>query len=312
MSAATSPLISVVVPCLNEEASLPELYARVKDTLSRYGEQGTEIVFIDDGSSDGTWQFISECCASDPAVIGLRLTRNFGHQFALACGVENCRGQRVLIIDADLQDPPELLHDMMTKMDEGYDVVYGHRITRKQESVFKRASAWLFYRVLNRFSDVRIPVDVGDFRLMNRKVVDALMRLPERVRFTRGMVSWLGFRQAPVDYVRTARFKGETHYSLYSMIRFATEGLVSFSPHPLRLVIWLGLLLFLIGSLIFGYALYVWLVEDRVYPVTTLIGIFLVFQSIQWVLLGVISSYLGVILRETKQRPLYLLDQRLN
>jgi dolichol-phosphate mannosyltransferase len=312
MSQQAAPLISVVVPCYNEEGSIGTLYQRLRETLQRYDVQGTEIVLVDDGSNDNTWQSISALCNKDKDVIGLRLSRNFGHQVALTCGIENCRGQRVLIIDADLQDPPELLHDMMTKMDAGYDVVYGHRIERKGESFFKRASAWAFYRFLNKLSEVPIPKDVGDFRLMSRRTVDALKQMPERVRFTRGMVSWLGFRQVALDYIRSPRFAGKSHYSVHAMLKLATAGLTSFSTQPLRFALWLGIgLTFISGVILFGILLD-WLLTGRDDMFVAMIGFFLLFQGIQWIILGIIGSYIGIILRETKIRPLYLLDDHLN
>ncbi len=312
MSSTSSPYVSVVVPCFNEEGNIPVLYQRLKEVLAPYAAQGTEIILVDDGSKDSTWQILSDLGAKDKSVVALKLSRNFGHQHALSCALDHCKGQRILVIDADLQDPPELLPDMMARMDEGYEVVYGHRIARRGETMFKRLSAWMFYRVLNHFSEVPIPTDVGDFRLMSRKALNALLQMPERVRFTRGMVSWLGFKQSALDYHRAARYSGHTHYSLYSMICFATEGLTSFSPHPLRLAIWLGVLLAIVGSLMIGCALLVWLFLGVTYPITTVIGIFLVFQAVQWIMLGIISSYLGVILRESKHRPLYLVDESVN
>jgi polyisoprenyl-phosphate glycosyltransferase len=312
MNQLTNPLISVVVPCYNEEGNIGTLYQRLQETLSRYANQGTEIVLVDDGSIDNTWQTITALCSKDRNVVGLRLSRNFGHQMALTCGIENCSGQRVLIIDADLQDPPELLHDMMAKMDSGYDVVYGHRIERKGESIFKRTSAWAFYRFLNKLSEVPIPKDVGDFRLMSRRTVDALKQMPERVRFTRGMVSWLGFRQVALDYTRAPRYAGKSHYSIHAMLKLATAGLTSFSTQPLRFALWLGIGLSLIsGVLLFGVFLN-WLLTGHDVLFIGMISFFLLFQGIQWIILGIIGSYIGIILRETKIRPLYLLDEHLN
>lgn len=312
MNQLASPLISVVVPCYNEEGNIGALYQRLQEVLQRYTAQGTEILFVDDGSKDNTWQMISALCSKDRNVVGLRLSRNFGHQVALTCGIENCSGQRVLIIDADLQDPPELLHDMMAKMDAGYDVVYGHRVERKGEAFFKRASAWSFYRFLNKLSEVPIPKDVGDFRLMSRRVVDALKQMPERVRFTRGMVSWLGFRQIAVDYKRAPRFAGKSHYSLQAMLKLATAGLTSFSTQPLRFALWLGIGLTLFSVVLLFGTLLDWMMTGRDDMYIALVGFFLLFQGIQWIMLGIIGSYIGIILRETKIRPLYLLDEHLN
>jgi polyisoprenyl-phosphate glycosyltransferase len=312
MSADNTPIISIAIPCHNEEGNIPVLYQRLKETLARYDAQGTEIILVDDGSTDQTWQLISELCQKDMRVVGIRLSRNFGHQTALTCAISHSKGARLLIMDADLQDPPELLHDMMQQMDAGYEVVYGHRKARQGETLFKRLSAWGYYRVLNHFSEVPIPKDVGDFRLISRRALDALLQMPERVRFTRGMVSWLGFRQTAIDYTREARHSGKTNYSLYSMICFATEGLTSFYPYPLRHAIWLGSIMGMASSALVAYALLAWVATGESYLVSALIGAFLMFQSIQWVMLGLIGSYLGVIIRETKQRPLFLIDTAIN
>jgi glycosyltransferase involved in cell wall biosynthesis len=312
MSHPSSPLISVVVPCYNEEGNIDVLYQKLQETLQIYSAHGAEILFIDDGSSDNTWNEISTICSKDKHSVGLRLSRNFGHQVALTCGIEHATGQRVLIIDADLQDPPELLHDMMTKMDAGYDVVYGHRVQRQGESFFKRLSAWAFYRFLNKLSEVPIPKDVGDFRLMSRRVVDALKQMPERIRFTRGMVSWLGFKQVAIDYTRAPRYGGKSHYSLRSMLRLATAGLTSFSTQPLRFALWLGIGLTMLSSVTLACALLDWMLTGNHHNYIMLVSAFLFFQGIQWIMLGIIGSYIGIILRETKIRPLYLLDEHLN
>lgn len=309
---STAPFLSIVIPCYNEEGSITTLMARLEATLSNYKAQSAEIILVDDGSTDGSWATIEKLCAEDAGIIGIRLSRNFGHQMALAAGLDHARGQRVLIIDADLQDPPELLPEMMKKMDEGFDVVYGRRKTRAGESGFKKASAWLYYRLLGRLSEVPIPPDTGDFRLMSRRAVDALIALPERIRFTRGLVAWLGFRQVAIEYTREARQAGQTHYPLRAMLRFANEGLTSFSTRPLQLATWLGLIMTIVSIALLAYVLIAWLLFNTVRGWTSLAAIFLMSQGVQWLMLGIIGNYLAVIFREVKSRPLYLVDRTLN
>ena len=307
-----APAISVVVPCYNEEQNLPMLHERLCAVLQSYDAQGVEIVLVNDGSRDASWPMIESICQRDPRVVGINLSRNFGHQMALTCGLEHARGDRIMVIDADLQDPPELLPEMMAKMDEGYDVVYGKRCKRLGEKRFKLWSAFWFYRVLNKLSDVSIPADTGDFRLMSRKALTALNALPERVRFTRGLVSWLGFRQAAVQYVRDARFAGQTNYPLRAMLRLANDGITSFSTRPLQLGVWLGLLMMLMSAVLLVYVFVSWLLFDTVRGWTSLAAIFLFSQALQWLILGIIGDYLAVIFREIKQRPLYLVDTVIN
>ena len=228
----TSPYLSIVVPCYYEEESLPELYRRLSEVCAPYAAQGYEIVLVNDGSKDNTWPIICGFHAADPRVVGVSLSRNFGHSMALAAGLDVCRGDRVMIIDADLQDPPELLPEMLAVMDtEQADVVYGKRLRREGETWFKRISASIFYRLVNQISDVPMPKDTGDFRLVTRRVVEALKAMPESARYTRGMVAWIGFKQVALKYERKARFAGATHYTLDKMLRLALDG----HPDPLLL-----------------------------------------------------------------------------
>ena len=217
-----------------------------------------EIILVDDGSRDGTWALIERLSAGDQHVVGVRLLRNHGHQLAAMAGLALARGDRVLLIDADLQDPPELLASMMSLMDDGADVVYGKRSKREGESRFKLVTASLFYRLLSRLTDVPIPRDTGDFRLMTRKVVDILNAMPERHRFLRGMVSWIGGKQVPLVYERQARFAGASKYPLPKMVRFATDAVTSFSTKPLRLAVWLGVAVSTLAFLLLFYAVYAW------------------------------------------------------
>ena len=240
--------LSVVAPCHNEEESLAEFHRRTAAAAAVAVGESYEIVLVDDGSTDATWAGIEALSATDPRVVGVRLMRNHGHQLAATAGLATARGARIMLIDADLQDPPELIADMMALMDRGADVVYGQRRSREGESWFKTYTAATFYRLLSRLANVRIPQDTGDFRLMSRRVLDVMLTMPERERFIRGMVSWIGGRQVPLLYERKARFAGTTKYNLPKMIRFATDAITSFSIGPLRLASWLGIVFAGVGG----------------------------------------------------------------
>ncbi len=305
---ARTPYLSVVAPCFNEEACLPEFHRRVKAAATAVVADDFEIVLINDGSRDRTWDVISGLAATDPHVVGVNLSRNYGHQLALTAGLQCCRGERILIIDADLQDPPELLDDMMHKADDGADVVYGKRRQRDGETWFKRTSAGLFYRLLRRLVDVDIPADTGDFRLMTRRVLDELNAMPEHYRFIRGMVSWIGFRQVPLEYDRDARFAGETHYPLLKMMRFAIDAITGFSVTPLRTAAWLGGILGAGSLLMLAYTLGSWVFGEAVDGWTSLTTIVLVIGAAQLMTLGVIGEYLGRLYLEVKRRPLFIIE----
>ena len=236
--------LSIVVPCFNEEACLPELYRRLTASARTAAGDDYELVLINDGSSDRSWPVMQQIAESDSHVLGVNLSRNHGHQLALTAGLDLCRGKTILIIDADLQDPPELLPAMIETMREsGADVVYGVRRSRAGETAFKRATAHGFYRLLSRATEIDIPVDAGDFRLMSRRALEALLAMPEQSRFIRGMVAWIGFRQVPFAYDRDERFAGETKYPFRKMLRFAFDALTGFSSAPLKLASHAGLLL---------------------------------------------------------------------
>src|SRR2546423_7335525 len=233
-------LLSVVVPCYNEEAVILETHRRLSEVLSGMKNLDWEILYVDDGSSDRTPELLGQVQRAEERVRFIRLSRNFGHQIAFSAGLDYAHGEAVVVIDADLQDPPEVIPEMVERWRDGYHVVYGARTCREGETTFKLWTAKIFYRLLNRLSNLKMPVDVGDFRLMDRKVVDALRAMPERDRFLRGMVSWVGFRQIAVLYKRAPRFAGESKYPLLKMIRFAADAVISFSFVPLGLVIWPG------------------------------------------------------------------------
>lgn len=301
--------VSAVVPCYNEEAVLLELQRRLDAACRTVAGDAYEIVLVNDGSRDRTWPMIAAMAAQSPRIVGVNLSRNVGHQLALTAGLSLARGERVLIIDADLQDPPELLPEMMKAMDAGADVVYGQRVEREGEGPFKRATAFVFYRLLGILSEVEIPKDTGDFRLINRKVADALNNMPEQHRFIRGMVAWLGFSQVPVRYTRDPRFAGATKYSLRKMVRFAADAITGFSISPLRISSVLALACFVVTGVLSVYVLYAWFALSTVKGWTSLLLLFLIFSGIQLLVLGVIGEYVGRTYVETKRRPLFIINE---
>jgi glycosyltransferase involved in cell wall biosynthesis len=306
------PLLSVVVPCHNEEPVLRETHRRLIEVLQRLPGMSYEVIYIDDGSRDATAQIMRELQSTDANVRGVLLSRNFGHQIAVTAGIEHARGDAVVLIDADLQDPPEIILEFVARWRQGFEVAYGVRTQREGETHFKRWSASVFYRLLNRLSDVAIPLDTGDFRLMDRRVVDTLIAMPERDRFVRGMVSWVGFRQAAVGYRRAARLAGESKYPFWKMVRFATDGILSFSQTPLRIAIWMGFAVSALSLLGIAYAVMMRLLTSIWVPGWTLLFIAVLFLGgVQLISLGIIGEYVGRIYGETKRRPLYIAQERL-
>lgn len=302
--------LSVIIPCFNESQVLRETYRRVS-TICRESLEGSfEILFIDDGSSDDTWEIIDDLAQKDESVVGVRLARNFGHQIALTAGFDHCAGENVLVIDADLQDPPELLPEMLrVRAETGADVVYGKRRRRDGEGFFKIATASLFYRLLSKIADVNLPIDAGDFRLMSRRVVEKLRDMPEQQRYIRGMVGWLGFKQVPIEYDRRGRFAGTTKYPLRKMIRFAADGFTSFSIVPLRIASTFGIVFGLLGLTGLAYAFGSWLFGTVVSGWTSVIIAILLLGGAQLLVIGVLGEYIGRIYMETKHRPLYVVDR---
>ncbi len=301
--------LSVVIPCYNEAAGLRELQNRLTPVCEAEAGGDYEVLLINDGSSDGTWEMMQAIADENPHFTGINLSRNHGHQMALSAGLKLCRGERVLILDADLQDPPELLPQMMALMDRGADVVYGQRSQREGEGVFKRTTAFLFYRLLSRLTDVDIPVDTGDFRLIDRKVVDALNSMPEQYRFIRGLVAWIGFTQVALPYKRSPRYAGVTKYPLRKMLRFATDAITGFSIAPLRLSSYLAAAFFMLAIVMGIYVLWSWLVLDAVRGWTSILLALLVFTGVQLVILGVLGEYVGRTYMEAKRRPLFLVNE---
>jgi len=304
--------LSVVVPMYNEEEVIEVTYRRLKTVLDKLGES-YEMVFVNDGSRDQTSKIVREICEVDRNVKLVEFSRNFGHQIAVTAGMDHASGRTVVLIDADLQDPPELIHDMVARWREGYDVVYGKRIERKGESWFKKLTAAMFYRILSSMTSVNIPVDTGDFRLMDRKVCDALTSMRERSRFIRGMVSWAGFKQTSVDYVRDERFAGETKYPLRKMIRLSLDAMTSFSTRPLKIASVLGFVLSAFGFVYLFIVLYQRFFTDlNTEGWTSLVAISLLFHGITLSLLGVLGEYIGRTYEEAKGRPLYLVAEAVN
>jgi glycosyltransferase involved in cell wall biosynthesis len=301
--------LSVVVPCYNEQDNLARLYERITSAALPVVGPHFEIVLVNDGSRDQTWHILKQLAARDPRVVAVNLSRNHGHQLALSAGLSLCTGERVFILDADLQDPPELLGAMMEAMDEGADVVYGRRTHRPGESWFKRWSARAFYRVMNRLTDTPIPMDTGDFRLMSRRVLDVLNAMPEQHRFVRGMVSWVGFRQVPLEYERERREHGTSNYPLRKMLRLAMDAVTSFSTRPLRIASLFGLSFAALGMLGVCWSVGGWLVGAAVPGWTSVMVVMLVLGGVQLAVIGILGEYLGRLYMEVKRRPLYVIEE---
>ena len=305
-------LLSVVVPCFDEEAVIRETHRRLTAVLGEVPDLDFELVYVDDGSRDATLDVLRALQSSDSRVRVIALSRNFGHEVATIAGLAEANGDAVAVIDADLQDPPEVLLRMLERWRDGVDVAYGMRSAREGETAFKRWTASAFYRLLDRLADVAIPLDTGDFRLMDRKVVDAFLAMPERDRFMRGMVAWIGFRQEPVRYRRAARAAGETKYPLRKMLHLAMDAILSFSLAPLRLATWLGFSAAALALLGVVYGFVVRLVTDTWVPGWAALFVVVLFLGgVQLVLIGVLGEYIGRIYREAKRRPLYFVKERL-
>ncbi len=301
------PQLSVVIPCFNEARCLDMLHARVSAAARAAVGDDHEIILINDGSRDDSWAVMQRLAQADPRLVAINLSRNHGHQLALTAGLDLSAGEQILIIDADLQDPPELLADMRRAMvEQDADVIYAVRRKRAGETLFKKATAAVFYRMLDRLTDTEIPLDTGDFRLMSRRALDALLSLPEQARFIRGMVAWVGFRQVPFPYDRAERHAGETNYPLSKMIRLAFDAVTGFSTAPLRFASHAGLILTGVSMLLFVYILIGWLSGSAVqgWTSTMLVNVFL--GAVQMFVLGMIGEYLGRMYVEVKRRPLYL------
>jgi dolichol-phosphate mannosyltransferase len=302
-------LLSIVIPVFNESEVIHASYERMRKVLSSLDRFLYEIVFVDDGSKDDSYQKLVQLAHRDPNVRLVKFSRNFGHQTAITAGIDMARGDAVVVIDADLQDPPEVIRAFIAKWEQGYDVVYGIREKREGETKLKLMTATLFYRILRTLVKIDIPVDTGDFRLMSRRAVEKFKQLREKDRFVRGLVSWVGFRQTGVYYARDKRHAGTTKYPFRKMLKFALDGITSFSSTPLKLATWMGYLASLLGFL---YACSVFIQKALGYTVqgwaTIMIGILFI-GGVQLICIGIMGEYVGRIFDEIKQRPLYVVEE---
>lgn len=302
---------SIIVPLFNEELVLGESYKRIKEVMDK-SQENYELIFINDGSRDQTESIAKELCHKDNNVKLINFSRNFGHQPAITAGMNEASGNAIIIIDADLQDPPAIMLKMIEKWKEGYDVVYGKRSKRAGETFFKKCSAKLYYRILSSITDVQIPVDVGDFRLIDRTVCDALNRLPEKNRYVRGLVSWVGFKQTFVEFEREERFLGETKYPIRKMIKLALDGITGFSNKPLKIASMLG---YIVSG--FGFIYLIIILFQRLFTDTTITGwtsiiaLLLILNGVTLIMLGVLGEYIGRIYDEMKARPVYIIKEKI-
>lgn len=305
-------LITVVIPMYYEEAVVNECYTRIKEVMNK-NKIKHELIFVNDGSKDHTINILKSIAEKDKNVKIIDFARNFGHQTAVTAGIFHSSGDAAVIIDADLQDPPELIVDMIYKWNQGFDVVYAKRKKRKGETWFKLITAKYFYRFLSYMSDVEIPKDTGDFRLMDRKVVESFKAMPEKNRFVRGMVSWVGFNQTYIEYERDERFAGETKYPLKKMIKFASDGIIAFSSKPLNFMTGLGCMTILLAFIILVYSLFIKFFGTSVEPGwTSLMVAITFFSGVQLLSLGVLGAYVARIYDESKNRPLYIIKDKIN
>jgi polyisoprenyl-phosphate glycosyltransferase len=310
-----TPSLSVILPCFNEEEVIVETYRRMKAVMVANRFDKHELIFVNDGSRDKTAELLAAIAAKDKNVKIISFSRNFGHQPAVTAGINNCGGDYALIIDADLQDPPELLPEMLKKAMEGnYSVVYGTRLERKGESFFKKMTARMFYRFLNSLSEIKLPLDTGDFRLIDRKVIDGFNGLKEKNKYIRGLISWVGYKQAAFPYVREKRFAGQTKYPLSKMIKFATNGFLYFTKKPLTLAMSLGSVSILIGL---ALTIYVFVAKftkliQTVPGWSSMIIAVVFFGGVQLITIGLLGQYIGSIFDEVKDRPEYVIEKKIN
>ncbi len=303
----TKNLISVIVPVLNEELTLSEFYKQIVDNLKPHNY---EIIFVNDGSTDKSQAIINGFRTRNNKVKVINLTRNFGHQIAITCGIDHARGDAAIIIDSDLQDPPSVIPKMIQKWQEGYDVVYGIRSQRSGENFVKVTTAKIFYKMINLLSGRAIPENVGDFRLISRKVINTLKETREYHRFLRGIISWIGYKHCGIHYKRNRRFAGSTKYSVFSMTKLAIDALLSFSFFPLRIASILGVITAIGAVIMIFYALYVQSIGQTVKGWSSTVVIILFMGSIQLITIGIIGEYLGRIYEEVKKRPLYIIGSK--
>lgn len=306
--------VSVVIPMYYEEEVAQECYDRMVTILKKLENYEYEIIFVNDGSKDKTLEILEEIVSKDENVKVISFSRNFGHQAAVTAGIKEVTGDAIVIIDADLQDPPELIPDMLKYWEQGNEVIYGKRKTRKGESAFKLLTAKMFYKTLNALSDVDIPKDTGDFRLVDRKVIDVVNSMPEHNKFLRGLFSWVGFKQMPYEYERQERFAGKTKYPLKKMLKLASDGIIGFSTKPLKLVGGLGIITIIIsiGILIYSLISYAFNLNQLAPGWTSIMVAITLFSGVQLLSIWIISEYIGRIYDETKQRPQYIISKKIN
>lgn len=304
-------LLSVVVPVYNEEAVILETNKRLNAALSSI-DMEYEIIYVNDGSRDKTALIVNDLCSKDTRLKFLNFSRNFGHQIAITAGMDYAKGDAIVVIDADLQDPPELIADMVKEWRNGYDVVYAKRISREGETFFKKFTAKCFYRILNMLTDVKMPNDVGDYRLIDKKVAQALKLVNEKNRYIRGIISWLGFKQTAVEFERSKRFAGETKYPLKKMLKFAFDAITSFSLKPLKMASYLGCLLSGIGFLYLIIVIFQYFFGNTQPGWASMLAVTLFFNGVILIILGILGEYIGRIYDEVKDRPLYIIANSMN
>ncbi len=304
-------LLSIIVPVYNEQEVINETFKRLSGVFENYF-MDVEYIFINDGSKDNTYLKLREIALANPCVRVINFARNFGHQIAITAGMDYAKGDAVVIIDADLQDPPEVILQMVEQWEQGYEVVYGKRLQREGETFFKKFTAKMFYRFLDSMTDVKLPVDVGDFRLIDRKVCDAMKCLPERSRYVRGLVSWVGFKQTSVEYRREKRFAGETKYPLKKMLKLAGDGIFSFSYKPLKLATFAGMLVSIISFIYLIVVLIQRFVKNDIASGwASSMAVSLFFNGVMLIVIGIMGEYVGRIYEEVKARPLYIVGELL-
>ena len=305
-------LLSFVIPIYNEEACIPVLWERLQKIAQDLKAYTVEYVFVDDGSSDLSFASLADLSRQHRSVKVLRFSRNFGHQMAITAGLAYATGDAVIVMDADLQDPPEVVIQMVSKYEEGYDVVYAVRRSRSGETAFKKVTAKYFYKILNAMSSVSIPLDTGDFRLVSRRVADVLKDMDEQDRFVRGLVSWVGFRQTPIYFERHSRLAGETKYPLKKMVSFALNGILSFSTIPLKLASWLGFFFAFVSGLYIFVVIFLRLMGHTFPGYASLMVAMLMLGGIQLMTIGILGEYVGRLYMASKKRPLYIVQESLN
>jgi len=306
---SNTELLSIIIPFYNEQEVIEECQSRLSSAVKAI-DMDVEMIYINDGSKDDTLIILSKLLEKDSRIKIIDLSRNFGKEIAMTAGIDAAKGDAVIVIDADLQDPPELMADMVSKWREGFDVVYAKRVERKGESFMKKLTASLFYKLINKISDTEIPENVGDFRLMSRQAVDALNQVRERKRFMKGLFAWIGFPQTAIEYSRDPRFAGETNWNYGKLIKFAVEGISSFTQEPLRLATYAGFLTAL-GAFLFGlyFIAKTLIFGEVVQGFTTLITVILFFSGVQLLSIGILGEYIGHMFIESKQRPLYFVKK---